>query len=421
MTVDPTAAPTPEHCVTALLDAYVVGECTAAEADAIETHLGRCVSCSVDAAQLALTVAPPAWSAAGPPDAPAADVDMDLTPGRPGSLDAVLAAALAARPAAPGTVVAGLTAAAQAGPARPRGPRTPTHGSRAAALDRLLAELAPEHWGRPAAAGWSVRELVLHLYAVDGLLLAALDGAGSDTGTGSDAPGDLGRPDEDPVARTEAVLAATREWSVEQVRLRWFERAGLVCAAVADATRASGPSAVTAGGWTTTPADHLTARAFETWIHTRDIAAAAGLAVPDPGGDELHTMADLALRLLADPWTAVVETAGPAALTVTLTGPGGGTWSLDPSGVHEWENGAGPVEPGPAADLARTTGPASGPLTAGAVTVGAVTVGAVTAGIVPFCLLAGDRATVDAVATRMEGDERLAVELLALAPSLAGP
>ncbi|ABW15700.1 hypothetical protein Franean1_6362 [Parafrankia sp. EAN1pec] len=416
MTVDPTVVPTPEHCVTALLDAYVVGECTAAAAGAIETHLGRCVSCSVDAAQLALTVPPPAWSVAGPPDAPAADVDMDLTPGRPGSLDAVLAAALAARPAAPGTVVAGLTAAAQAGPARPRGPRTPTHGSRAAALDRLLAELAPAHWGRPAAAGWSVRELVLHLYAVDGLLLAALDGAGSDAGTGSDAPGDLGRPDEDPVSRTEAVLAATREWSVEQVRLRWFERAGLVCAAVADATRASGPSAVTAGGWTTTPADHLTARAFETWIHTRDIAAAAGLAVPDPGGDELHTMADLALRLLADPWTAAVETAGPAALTVTLTGPGGGTWSLDPSGVHERENGAGLVEPGPAADLARTTGPASGPLTAGAVTAGAVT-----AGIVPFCLLAGDRVTVDAVATRMEGDEQLAVELLTLAPSLAGP
>ncbi|MEX5710011.1 maleylpyruvate isomerase N-terminal domain-containing protein [Parafrankia sp. FMc6] len=412
MTVDPTAAPTPEHCVTALLDAYVLGERTSAAADAIETHLGRCVSCSVDAAQLALTVPPPAWSTVGPPAAPTAD--MDLAPGGPGSLDAVLAAALAVRPAAPGTPATGSTAPAQAGPARPRGPRTPTHGSRAAALDRLLVELAPAHWGRLAAAGWSVRELVLHLYAVDGLLLAALDGAGSDAD--SDAPGDLGRPDEDPVARTEAVLAATREWSVEQVRLRWFERAGLVCAAVADATRASGPSVVTAGGWTTTPADHLAARAFETWIHTRDIAAAAGLAVPDPGEGELHTMADLALRLLVDPWTAAVETAGPAALTVTLTGPGGGTWSLDPSGVHEWQGDAGLVESGPAAGPARMTGPASGPLTASAITVGAVTVG-----IVPFCLLAGDRATVDAVATRMEGDERLAVELLTLAPSLAGP
>ncbi|WP_018501252.1 hypothetical protein [Parafrankia discariae] len=82
------------------------------------------------------------------------------------------------------------------------------------------------------------------------------------------------------------------------------------------------------------------------------------------------------------------------------------------------------MEPDPAADPARTTGPAPAPPAMGTMAAGTVTTGTmttVTLGIVPFCLLAGDRATADAVATRMGGDERLAVELLTLAPSLAGP
>ncbi|OHV35497.1 hypothetical protein CC117_19755 [Parafrankia colletiae] len=392
-----------------LLGAYVLGACTAAEADAVETHLGRCVACSTDAAELALAVPPPVRSATGEAgDAP--------PPVGAASLDAVLAAALAVRPAAPGTPVR-----AEAGPVRAHGWQTPTYGSRVAALDRLLVELAPADWTRPSAAGWSVRDLVLHLYAVDGLLLAAL---GEAAGTG-DAGHDLERPDEDPVTRTEAVLAATREWPAEQAQRRWYERATLLCTAVADASSAAGagaaggpePPVVTAGGWPTIPVDHLTARGFETWIHTRDIAAAAGVTVPDPGEDELHTMADLALRVLAGQWAAAVAPAGPAVLTVTLTGPGGGTWSLDPSGVAERQPGHAPVEPSWAAGLLRAAGPA----TAAGPTAVPAAANAVTLGIVPFCLLAGGRATVPTVAAQVEGDERLAAELLALAPSLAGP
>ncbi|CAO5236549.1 maleylpyruvate isomerase N-terminal domain-containing protein [Frankia sp. AgKG'84/4] len=108
-----------------------------------------------------------------------------------GSLAAVLAAALAVRPAAPGTRAAVGVAPAAA---------PPPYGSRVSVLDRLLA-------------GWTVRELIAHLFAVDGLVLAAVSGD-------ADAP-----PDTDAVSRTHSVLAEATAWSPREVRRRWFDRA----------------------------------------------------------------------------------------------------------------------------------------------------------------------------------------------------
>ncbi len=348
MTIDPPAAGGRAGCGSPRqLGDYLRGACTSTEAAAVEHHLGRCVACTAWAERLA---------GASPP---ARDT---------GSLAAVLAAALAVRPAAPGTRAA-LGAAPAAAP--------PPYGRRVSVLDRLLVELGPDDWGRLAAAGWTVRELVAHLYAVDGLVLAAVSGD-------ADAP-----PDTDAVSRTHSVLAEAATWSPREVRRRWYDRAERLCAAAAPATA----DTVTAGGWTTTVADHLTARAFETWIHTRDIAAVAGIAVPEPAGAELHAMADLALRLLAAPWAdTVAGRPAEVALTVTLTGAGGSTWSL-------------------AGDVAREE---AGPAVRPAATV-------LTAGIVEFCLLVGDRTTPAALAARTAGDERLGAALLALAPSLSGP
>ncbi|MBE3200618.1 maleylpyruvate isomerase N-terminal domain-containing protein [Frankia sp. CH37] len=423
-----------------LLGAYLLGSCTPAEADAVEKHLGSCAACSTDAAAL-LPGAPqaparqtrarqaPARQAPAPraPGLPGASEGHLAPPADgPGSLAAILAAALAVRPAAPGARQAApgarMPGAASTEPGHRPGlvgaAGVPCYGNRVGALDRLLIELEAKHWHLPTATGWSVRELVLHLHAVDGLLLAALVPPGArpaptgahDAAGGRDEHAEDGNAHyvqdvrEDALTRTGIVLDAARDWPVEKVRQRWYEQAEQLCAATERAERSQAPLTVTVDGWTAAPGDHLTSRAFETWIHTRDIAAAAGITVPNPGADDLHAMADLALRLLSVPWAAATAAATvpppEGTLTVTLTGRGGGTWSLGPDGaqVHQARSDprAVPADPRPAS-------------------------GTLTVEIVEFCLLVGDRRPASAVTARVEGDERLAAGLLALAPSLARP
>ncbi|KPM54233.1 hypothetical protein ACG83_19780 [Frankia sp. R43] len=447
MTIEPPVARTSDTCVGELLGAYLLGSCTPAEADAVEKHLGSCTACSTDAAALLPGAPQPPVQQAPVQQAPVRQSTVRPAPARrapaprapglpgaseghlappadgPGSLTAILTAALAVRPAAPGARRAApgarMPGTAAASPRHRPGlagaAGVPCYGNRVGALDRLLIELEAKHWHLPTACGWSVRELVLHLYAVDGLLLPALISAGArpaPTGAHDAAGGrdeqveDANAQDvqEDALTRTGIVLDAARDWPVEEVRRRWYEQAEQLCAAAERAERSQAPLTVTVDGWTAAPGDHLTSRAFETWIHTRDIATAAGITVPNPGADDLHAMADLALRLLSVPWAAATAaaTAPPpeGTLTVTLTGSGGGTWSLGPDGaqVHPARSDprAVPADPRPAS-------------------------GILTVEIVEFCLLVGDRRPASAVTARVEGDERLAAGLLALAPSLARP
>lgn len=413
MTPDAPEIPTGGSCVADLVAAYVLGTCTAAEADIVETHLGHCPACAADAARLLPAALPWATGTA------VATGPHDLEPplDGPGSLTAVLTAALAAWPPAPGFAPATSPAAATpsspaprsaarlatGGPAGPdrgrshgpagsaRGVGVAAYGNRVGALDRVLIETAPDLWSRPAAVGWSVRELILHLYAVDGLLLAALRGR---------TAADDGRADDDPVTRTLAVHHQARDWPIEVVWQRWYERAERLCAAVHQAGRDPAAWTVAVGPLAAPVNDHLIARAFETWIHARDVAATAGMHPPDPGAPDLHAMADLSLRLLASPWAATTAArtgriTGPA-LQVTLAGPGGGTWTLDLTGAHE-------------------VGTASGRGPAGPVE------GALSVGIVDFCLVVGDRLPASALHRRVAGDDQLATDLLTLAPSLSGP
>ncbi|SNQ47781.1 conserved hypothetical protein [Frankia canadensis] len=377
MTPDPPEVPAGGSCVGDLVAAYVLGACTAAEADVVETHLGHCATCAADAARLLPAALP--WSSGTAVTAGPHDLEPPID--GPGSLTDVLTAALAVWPSAPG-----FDLAPSSGPAGPaRGVGAACYGNRVGALDRVLIEMAPDLWSRPAAVGWSVRELILHLYAVDGLLLDALSGHAA--------------TDDDPLTRTLAVHDHARDWPIEVVWQRWYERAGRLCTVVNHSGRNPAAWVVTVGPLAAPVNDHLIARAFETWIHTRDVAAAAGLHPPDPGGFDLHAMADLSLRLLASPWAATTAArtgrSTDAALHVTLTGPGGGSWTLDPVGAHE----AG-VAPGPAR-------PGSG--------------GVLSAGIVEFCLVVGDRLPPSALPRRTAGDDQLAADLLALAPSLSGP
>jgi hypothetical protein len=137
-----------------------------------------------------------------------------------------------------------------------------------------------------------------------------------------------------------------------------------------------------------TVAAHLITRGFKTWIHARDIGATAGLRVPPPPTDSLAAMADLAERLLSSlPSRAATAPAGSVRLI--LTGPGGGSWLIDVGGANAT---AAPVVK---AELTLET--------------------------VEFCRLAADRRHPTQPHIKLDGDDALAAELLAIAPRLAGP
>jgi hypothetical protein len=158
---------------------------------------------------------------------------------------------------------------------------------------------------------------------------------------------------------------------------------------------------VNVGGDRLTVADHVVVRAFETWIHARDIAGLAGVPVPAPSGRHLRPMAELAARVLdyllsrSMPGTA----GGPGAVQLTLTGPGGGSWPV----------GFGTRAAAPASD-----GPAPGPHSP-------ARRAEVVVDAIEFCLLVADRRAPGELEVVITGDDGLAGELLTLAPLLARP
>nr|CEL15097.1 hypothetical protein [Kibdelosporangium sp. MJ126-NF4]CTQ93309.1 hypothetical protein [Kibdelosporangium sp. MJ126-NF4] len=95
--------------------------------------------------------------------------------------------------------------------------------------------------------------------------------------------------------------------------LTWKQQADAICQALATKS---------------VPPDLLMSRAYETWIHARDIAMAAHKQLPPPPPDYLHTIADFAARLLPQA-AAYRRVARPGnVVRLVLAGPGGGTWTL---------------------------------------------------------------------------------------------
>jgi uncharacterized protein (TIGR03083 family) len=132
----------------------------------------------------------------------------------------------------------------------------------------LTAELAPEDWDRPTdLPGWSVRDVLAHLAAVETELLGR-GRAPALTAYGPHVRGAFGRHMEDGVA-------ARRGWPVEDVVA---ELAGALDERVAAMRAMTGddpPQVVPAGQpWDTTTL--LRNRAFDAWTHEQDVRRAVG-------------------------------------------------------------------------------------------------------------------------------------------------
>ena len=248
-----------------------------------------------------------------------------------------------------------------------------------AALGALLGEVGPLEWTRTAAYdGWSVQDLVAHLTATDSLLAHQL-------GVPVQPPV---RPEDDVASRTELLLAHERARAPAHTRTAWQEQAETLCRWLAEHPDA-GPRPVTVGPMSMPVSDMMTVRAFETWIHTGDIAAALDRVMSAPPAEHLHRMADLGARLL--PVAAAcgqVEHRG-RSLRLVLSGPGGGSWLV-------------PLDPRPDAR----------PIAEPAVEL--------VLDVVDFCLLLGDRRPPPTIQATLHGDVLLGRQVLDAAPSLAG-
>jgi uncharacterized protein (TIGR03083 family) len=351
----------PRHeTVSALLGVWAIGACSAEEAEAVMEHLPHCESCSAEAARL--SGAADLLGAAAPPPA--------RLRGR------VLERARLLRPAAspcPGYAEA--------------------YAAQVSVLDSLLRELDGPEWTVNVIYDWNVQDVVAHLAATDGLVAAQLDvpvdpplsaGApanGSGTpGGGSAVPGaDVAAVIE---GRTAVVIGHERARPPESTRTAWRVQADALCRGLpADSShRLTGvPLRI---------ADAVVARAFETWVHSDDIATAVGRRLPPPLPRHLYPIAALGVRSLPRALGRTWGERPSVAAQVVLDGPGGGQWVV----------GLGARPPADSTPVVRLE-----------------------MDVIEFCFLAGGRrdpATVGAVVT---GDEELGRELLAAAPAFAGP
>lgn len=277
----------------------------------------------------------------------------------------------------------GVLAAARAG-RRPI-PVLPTFATPFAAavgmFDTVLTGVDPARLDRPSPVlDWTLGDLVTHLTAEYAQLAAVLG-----------APTDLPVA---PAADPESVTRAVLDWTAAETgpadrRRRWWDSVELLAAALRERDRLG---LVDVAGRRMSVAGHVVARAFETWIHARDIALGADLRLPDPAADVIGPMADLATRVL-DGLAGTVPSgssspAGPAGtVALTLTGPGG---------LSTLVRVGSPAPPGPP-------------------------VAAVSVDVVAFCLLVADRLPRADLDVAVAGDTDVAEELLALAPMLSGP
>ncbi|WP_424212420.1 maleylpyruvate isomerase N-terminal domain-containing protein [Streptomyces sp. BI20] len=307
-----------------LLGAWALSACSAEETEAVEAHLTECAPCADEA--LGLRDAVGLLHREEP---------LDLDP----LLRArVLEGCLVRRPAR-------IPVPSWAGP----------YDAETARLDDLLRDLPTAEWHTPVRLKWfedeaqtsrrtTVAGVIGHLMTVDGLVAAAL---GLDDPLGPDAP-------PAPTERTESYWASLPHPATRQVREPWRDQSQNLLRTLSYAGPAAASLKVPYGPYELPLEDALVERAFECWVHAKDIADAVAYPYDPPAGAHLNLMIDLAARLLPASLAArrraglhrtgtrLVAAGAPGrTLRLELEGVGGGSWDIaldspgaTPSGDH---------------------------------------------------------------------------------------
>lgn len=378
--------------VPALLGAWALTACSAAETRLVEAHLEECDACSGEALRLR-------------------DAAMLLEPRRSLDLDPelraeVLDGCLARRPAR-------LPVPSWAAPL----------DAEAARLDALLLDMADDEWLAEVRLRWfddgaerghttTVAGVLDHLHASDGLLARTMGLPDPLTGL----PG-LADPD-DPTARTLAAWAASRDdGNARDPRAGWAPWRSQTRALVWAASRTGGrmgerrvPSPggdqgrLPAVGGALSLSDLYLDRAFACWMHAGDVADAVEYPYGPPLPEHLRLLVDLAARRLPGSIAgrrraglarspARLTTAGSPGRTLHLEveGAGGGDWFI-------------PLD-SPVSGVSRTAARGA--------------VAHVALDDVVFCQLAAGRIAPDEAASGTEGDAEIIHDVLAAAAAMS--
>jgi uncharacterized protein (TIGR03083 family) len=243
--------------------------------------------------------------------------------------------------------------------------------SETARFDALIDTLDDDAVDRPTFNGLTVRELVIHLAAME-----------------SSVASTIGRPTAPDV--TETNIERRTADLVERFRDRPLRDARPLWEASVDAVRQWAVDEPSAGavplfGLTFSRDSLLVTRAFETWTHADDIRRALGRPEVPPPAQVVARMADLSITTMP----AALEVAGRAhpgkTARIVLTGDGGGDW-LIPFGF---------AEVGETPDVV------------------------LTADVIAWCRCVSERLTPEALAREVEGDPALADDLAAAASAFA--
>ncbi|MGN6253019.1 MAG: TIGR03084 family metal-binding protein [Marmoricola sp.] len=193
----------------------------------------------------------------------------------------------------------------------------------AAALDSLVAPLAPDAWRTPTPAeGWDVATTIAHLAWTDEAAVAACTAAGGDT-TAWDAL--LATAIQDVGGFVDTVAYAGAQAAPVDLLDRWRTGRRRLEAALA---------AVPAGGrlpWfgpPMSPASMATARLMETWAHGLDVADALGLLVEPT--DRIRHVAHIGVRTRDFAYANAGLEPPAEEFRIELLGPGGDVWAWGP-------------------------------------------------------------------------------------------
>lgn len=195
-----------------------------------------------------------------------------------------------------------------------------------AALDAIVADLDEPGWGTPTpAAGWDVKDTILHIHAADGMaVLAVVDPARFEE---AKVALNAGRP-------LDGWFIDASTTSGADVLARWrADREAML-----DAFRPLGPKdRIPWFGPSMSALSFATARLMETWAHGHDIATALGRELPVT--DRLRHVCHIGVSTRGWSYVNRGEAVPEGDVRVELVAPSGATWTWGPEGATSTVSG----------------------------------------------------------------------------------
>jgi uncharacterized protein (TIGR03084 family) len=213
------------------------------------------------------------------------------------------------------------------------------------ALDAVLVTLDEAGWHKETpAVGWDTRDTVGHLADTSDIMFNSVTGSGPDLMESAQRAAEISGVQWDGPDAVDAFTAV----QIERVRQvpwnevhEWWRRATdrlieMIAGLDESGRYRWGPNMVS-------PKSLVSARLMETWAHSLDVHAAAGVDYVDT--DRIYHVAFLGLRAM--PYAFMLEGVGEVGpIRLELTSPSGETWEIGPADAPT-------VISGPAADFAR--------------------------------------------------------------------